>query len=147
MNFEWDDNKNNLNEKDLKKQSRTDWAKLEAMTDEEIDVSDIPPLDEKFFANVKLRMPKGKVSILLNVDEETNDWYESQGEEAKELMTVALKIYAEAHRETSSPVIWCDGKCFAQVLLVNNMLIQSKLKFEEDKTMSKKVKFEEQYSF
>jgi hypothetical protein len=44
-------------------------------------------------------MPKGKVSVLLNVDEETNDWYRAQGDEAKELMTVALKIYAEAHRE------------------------------------------------
>jgi uncharacterized protein (DUF4415 family) len=88
-----------MNEKDLKKQSETDWARLEAMTDEEIDVSDIPPLGEKFFANAKLRMPKGKVSVLLNVDEETNDWYRAQGDEAKELMTVALKIYAEAHRE------------------------------------------------
>jgi uncharacterized protein (DUF4415 family) len=88
-----------MNEKDLKKQSETDWTRLEAMTDEEIDVSDIPPLGEKFFANAKLRMPKGKVSVLLNVDEETNDWYRAQGDEAKELMTVALKIYAEAHRE------------------------------------------------
>jgi uncharacterized protein (DUF4415 family) len=88
-----------MNEKDLKKQSETDWTRLEAMTDEEIDISDIPPLGEKFFANAKLRMPKGKVSVLLNVDEETNDWYRAQGDEAKELMTVALKIYAEAHRE------------------------------------------------
>lgn len=44
-------------------------------------------------------MPKGKVSVLLNVDEETNDWYQSQGAEAKQLMTAALKIYAEAHKE------------------------------------------------
>lgn len=88
-----------MSEKDLKKQSETNWTKLETMTDEEIDVSDISPLGEKFFANAKLRMPKGKVSVLLNVDEETNDWYQSQGADAKELMTAALKIYAEAHKE------------------------------------------------
>ncbi len=88
-----------MNEKDVKKQSETDWTKLEAMTDEKIDTSDIPPLDEKFFANAKLRLPKGKVSVLLTVDEETNDWYQSQGEEARELMTVALRIYAVAHKE------------------------------------------------
>ena len=29
--------------------SRTDWAALEAMTDEEIDYSDIPPLNDEFF--------------------------------------------------------------------------------------------------
>jgi uncharacterized protein (DUF4415 family) len=88
-----------MNEKDLKKQSATDWKKSEAMTDEEIDVSDVPPLNEKFFANAALRLPKDKVSVLLTVDEETNEWYQSQGEEAKNLMTVALRIYAEAHKE------------------------------------------------
>ncbi len=28
--------------------SKTDWARIDAMTDEEIDTSDIPPLDEFF---------------------------------------------------------------------------------------------------
>lgn len=76
MNFEWDE-----------------------MPDEEIDVSEIPPLDEEFFSGAELRMPKGRISVLLNVDEETNEWYQSQGAEAKELMSVALRIYAEAHKE------------------------------------------------
>lgn len=49
-----------MSEKDLKKQSKTNWTKLESMTDEEIDVSDIPPLGEKFFANAKLVCPKAK---------------------------------------------------------------------------------------
>ncbi len=88
-----------MNGKDLEKKSETDWARLEAMSDDEIDVSDIPPLDEKFFANAKLRLPKNKVSVLVNVDKETSDWYESQGIEAKNLMSAALKIYAEVHRK------------------------------------------------
>lgn len=83
----------------MKKQSETDWARLEAMTDEDIDVSDIPPLDEKFFANAKVRMPKDKVSIIVNVDQETSDWLEAQGEESKDLMSAALRLYAEAHKE------------------------------------------------
>lgn len=69
------------------------------MTDDEIDTFDIPPLDENFFANAKLRMPKDKVSVLVNVDRETSDWYKSQGEKAKDLMSAALRIYAEAHKE------------------------------------------------
>ncbi|MEZ5428905.1 MAG: hypothetical protein R2747_21850 [Pyrinomonadaceae bacterium] len=71
------------------------------MTDEEIDTSDIPPLEDNFFSNAKLRMPKDKVSILVNVDQETRDWYESQGAQAKNLMSIALRIYAEAHRKES----------------------------------------------
>lgn len=34
----------------LKKSSETDWARIDNMKDEEIDTSDIPPLDEEFFA-------------------------------------------------------------------------------------------------
>ncbi|WP_375509420.1 hypothetical protein [uncultured Nostoc sp.] len=38
--------------------SRTDWARVDAMSDEDIDTSDIPPLSEEFFAKAQLRMPK-----------------------------------------------------------------------------------------
>jgi len=69
------------------------------MTDEEIDTSDIPPLDEKFFANARLRMPRGNVAVMVSVEKDVNDWYQAQGEESKALMSAALKIYAEAHRE------------------------------------------------
>jgi hypothetical protein len=38
--------------------SKTDWARIDAMTDDDIDTSDTPPLDEAFFAKAKLRMPQ-----------------------------------------------------------------------------------------
>ena len=69
------------------------------MNDEEIDTSDIPPLDEKFFANARLRIPRGKVAVMVSVEKEVVDWYQAQGEESRALMSAALKIYAEAHRE------------------------------------------------
>lgn len=83
----------------MNNQSETDWAKLEAMTDDEIDTSDIAPLDESFFANATLQMPKDKISVIVNVDRETIEWYEAQGEDRKNLMSAALRIYAEAHKE------------------------------------------------
>jgi uncharacterized protein (DUF4415 family) len=70
------------------------------MTDEEIDTSDIPPLGEAFFANARLRLPKGKTAVLVSVDEETSDWFQAQGAEYRHLMSAALRIYAQAHRET-----------------------------------------------
>jgi hypothetical protein len=33
----------------LSKQSKTDWARIDAMKDEDIDYSDIPPLTDDFF--------------------------------------------------------------------------------------------------
>lgn len=88
-----------MSESDLKSTSETNWDRIAAMSDEEIDTSDIPPLDEKFFENAQLRMPQGKVFVTVSVDKDVIDWYQSQGEESKALMSAALKIYADAHRE------------------------------------------------
>lgn len=84
---------------DLKKPSETNWAKVETMTDEEIDTSDIPPLDEAFFANAKLGLPKGKVPVVLSVDADVIEWFKAQGDEYQKLLNAALRIYAEAHKE------------------------------------------------
>ena len=88
-----------MNEKTLNGQSETNWAKLAAMTDEEIDTTDIAPLDESFFADAELKTPKDKISVIVNIDAETGEWFAAQGEEYKDLMSAALRIYAEAHKE------------------------------------------------
>ncbi len=49
-----------MNETNLKKPSETDWARIDQMKDEEIDTSDIPPLDDAFFAAAQWRMPEKK---------------------------------------------------------------------------------------
>jgi hypothetical protein len=46
-----------MNDKDLKNTSRTNWAALETMGDEDIDYSDIPPLTDEFFERATLRIP------------------------------------------------------------------------------------------
>ena len=78
--------------------SRTDWARIDAMSDEDIDTSEIPPLSEEFFAKAQLRMPKLPVKVSVQVDPETFAWFQAQGESAEQQMAVALKIYAEAHK-------------------------------------------------
>jgi uncharacterized protein (DUF4415 family) len=69
------------------------------MADEEIDTSDIPPLRDQFFANARLRMPPGKMAVTISVDKDVVDWYQAQGEESRALMSAALRIFADAHRE------------------------------------------------
>lgn len=88
-----------MNAQDLKKPSETNWAKVSEMTDEEIDTSDIPPLDETFFAGAKMRVPGKKVSVTLDVDADILEWFKAQGEDFRNRINAALKIYAEAHKE------------------------------------------------
>lgn len=83
---------------DMNKPSKTDWARLDAMTDENIDTSDIPPLDDDFFERASLRIPEQQVAVTLHVDANILAWFKAQGEDYEERLSAALRIYAEAHK-------------------------------------------------
>ncbi len=88
-----------MNGQDSKRPSKTDWAKIDAMSDDDVDTSDIPELDDEFFASGEMRMPKNKTPILLSVDSEVLEWFEEQGADFRYRINAALKIYADAHRQ------------------------------------------------
>jgi len=77
----------------MNKPSGTDWARLDAMTDDEIDTSDIPPLTEEFFARAVLRMPDGPRSVAVQLDPDLLDWYRAQGADGVRLLNEALRQY------------------------------------------------------
>jgi uncharacterized protein (DUF4415 family) len=83
---------------DLKNSSKTDWERIDQLTDQEIDTSDIPPLDDAFFANAKLRLPKGKVPVVLSVDADVFEWFKSQGPGYQSVINTALRVYAKEHK-------------------------------------------------
>ena len=58
----------------MKHTSQTDWDRLAAMTDEEIDYSDIPPLTEAFFARAQLMLPNA-----VGLDPDVLAWFKKQG--------------------------------------------------------------------
>ena len=89
-----------MSERDTNKHSRTDWQKLEAMTDEEIDYSDIPPLDDNFFARATLRLPhQPQVTVTMQVDRDVFAWFNAQGDGWERRVRAALRIYVEAHKD------------------------------------------------
>ncbi len=90
-----------LNADAMKNTSKTDWDRIDAMGDEDIDTSDIPPLSEEFFAKAQLRRPTLPVKVSVQIDSETFAWFEAQGESAEQQMSAALRIYAEANKAHS----------------------------------------------
>ncbi len=82
----------------MKERSETDWPRVDSLTDEEIDTSDIPPLGDGFFGRAKLRMPGGSTAVTLQLDPETYAWFKSLGVECEERMRAALRLYAESHK-------------------------------------------------
>jgi uncharacterized protein (DUF4415 family) len=80
--------------------SRTDWERVRAMTDDEIDFSDIPELTDEFFARATIREPSGGrqlVSVTVPVDPVVLSWYKAQGNDWERHVQAALREYLLAH--------------------------------------------------
>lgn len=56
-----------MNEQNISKEFRTDWARIDAMTDDEIDLTDIPEFTEEMWAKAVWR--KGSKSNSTNSQE------------------------------------------------------------------------------
>jgi uncharacterized protein (DUF4415 family) len=87
-----------MNENAMNNTSKTNWAKVDALTEVEIDTSDIPPLTEAFFSKSKWWKPMKSLDVVVQVDPGTLAWFQSQGEDYELKMAAALRIYAQAHQ-------------------------------------------------
>lgn len=87
--------------KGAKRLSRADWDRVDAMSDEEINTSEIPPLDERFFAGAELRMPASKSSSTIRLDPEVLEWFKSQGKGYQTRINSVLRMYMEAQKSKS----------------------------------------------
>jgi uncharacterized protein (DUF4415 family) len=87
-----------MNENAMNSTSETNWEKVDSLTEEEIDTSDIPPLTEEFFSKSRWWKPVETLNVLVQVDPNTLAWFQSQGEDYEKKMAAALRIYAEAHQ-------------------------------------------------
>lgn len=82
----------------MKEHSETNLALFDAMTDEDIDTSDIPPLSEEFFEEATWLVLDEPVTITIQIEPDTFAWYKAQGDDYQERLAAALRLYAEAHK-------------------------------------------------
>ena len=83
--------------REKEKVSMTDWDRLEAMTDEDIDYSDDPPTDEAFWKNAKVVYPRKKAKVTMNLDQEVLHFFRKQGKGYQVKINAVLKAYVQAH--------------------------------------------------
>ena len=79
----------------MKKQSKTDWAKIKALKDKDIDFSDAPELDDYFFVGATL-WPGKKKQITLRLDPDVVDFFKTKGRGYQSSINAALRRYMEA---------------------------------------------------
>ncbi len=84
--------------KEKAKNSKTDWARIDGMSDTDIDYSDIPELDETFWKKAKLVVPKKKERLSMRIDSDVLAWFKSKGKGYQTTINAVLKAYAKAHK-------------------------------------------------
>lgn len=82
--------------------SKKRLAEIESIRDEDIDYSDIPELDENFWANAELKMPENKSRITVRIDSDVLAWLKSQGAGYQTRMNAILRSYMEAKQNSKS---------------------------------------------
>ena len=89
--------------KTVPKRRRTAWAKLQKMTDREIDYSDIPATNTKFWQQAQVVMPSAKTHLSLRLDEDIVEWFKRQGTGYQTRINAVLRSYVQAHSAKTKP--------------------------------------------
>ncbi len=90
-----------MSDKPMMHNVQTDWERVDAMSDADIDTSDIPPLTEGFFKRAKPRLPRQRVTTTVQIDADVLRWFKAQEGDYEQRLNAALRIYAEAHQAAS----------------------------------------------
>lgn len=82
--------------------SKTDLKRIDAMRDEDIDYSDIPPMTPEMFARGVVRrglkVTLRKSQITLRVDTDVLEWFRALGDGYQTQINSLLRAYMEAHQ-------------------------------------------------
>ena len=84
------------------RKSQTDWARVDALKDEQIDFSDTPEIAAEMFARAVVRrglkpVPR-KAQITLRVDSDVLEWFKKRGPGYQTKVNALLRAYMEAHK-------------------------------------------------
>jgi len=91
-----------MNRESTLKESLTDWERLDALEDEDIDLSDVPEITPEMFAKAVVRRglkpAPSKRQVTIRLDDDVLEWFRAQGEEYQTRINSLLRAYMEAHQ-------------------------------------------------
>jgi len=86
-------------------QSQTDWKKIDAMEDKDINLSELPEVSPEQFAKAIVRKGlkpvQGKTQITLRLDTDVLNWFKAQGQGYQTNINALLKAYKDANQNQS----------------------------------------------
>lgn len=84
--------------------SLTDWDRVDALRDEDIDLSDCPEITPEMFSRAVVRRNREPLPrrgrLTLDLDPDVLAWFKAQGEDYRQQIGEILKAYKDAHQGT-----------------------------------------------
>ena len=87
-----------MKKRTAKKRSRTNWARIDALRDKDIDFSDTPERGKTFFKRAVLRLPEPKTAVTIRLDQQVLKWFKANGPGYQTRINALLRAYMEAHK-------------------------------------------------
>ena len=91
-----------MSKESTSKESLTDWKRLDALQDEDIDLSDAPEITPEMFAQAVVRRglksPRYKQQVTIRLDDDVLKWFRAQGDGYQTRINALLRAYMEAHQ-------------------------------------------------
>lgn len=79
----------------------TNFKRLRALRDSDIDYSDIPKLGKSFWKNARLTLPEPKDRLTIRVDHDVVQWLKKNGRGYQTRINAILRSYMEAQSSAS----------------------------------------------
>ena len=86
----------------ISSKSQTDWKRIDALQDEDIDFSESREIPPEMFARAIVRRGlkpvRRKEQLTLRIDSDVVEWYRRQGQGYQTKINALLRAYMEAHK-------------------------------------------------
>ena len=84
------------------RKSRTDWKRIDALKDQDIDFSDSREIPPEMFARAMVRRGlkpvRHKEQLTLRIDSDVVEWFKRKGQGYQTKINALLRAYVEAHK-------------------------------------------------
>jgi uncharacterized protein (DUF4415 family) len=91
-----------MSKRSTSKRSKTNWKRVNALRDEDIDFTDNPPWTAEDFAKAVVRVGfkpvPPKEQITLRIDADVLEWFRARGAGYQTQINALLRAYMEEHR-------------------------------------------------
>lgn len=91
-----------MSKKPTSNNSQTDWDRVDALEDDDIDLSDSPEVTPEMFARAVarrgLKPVEPKKQVTLRLDADVLEWFKAQGRGYQSRINALLREYMKAHK-------------------------------------------------